>query len=160
MDLSPYELVFGQKPMKPVMFNLSSTSDSFGNCKPTESSPCIFLSDHTHTDLLGHYPQMKKEQKGTFAHWFLNREKIHSEVYNGVHNYLNQNKHLSTFINRHFGTAHKIIDTPTLVTYKLEDFSSKQVTRHRSNILPYYPKEIFVQEHMEKNFSDNLLLKS
>ena len=45
---------------------------------------------------------------------------------------------------------YKIIDTPTLVTYKLEDFSGKQIARHRSNIVPYYPKELFVQEQTEK----------
>ena len=46
-----------------------------------------------------------------------------------------------------------------MVTYKLEDFSGKQITRHRSNIVPYYPKELFVQEQMAKYFSDNSLLK-
>ena len=46
-----------------------------------------------------------------------------------------------------------------MVTYKLEDFSGKQITRHRSNTVPYYPKELFVQEQMTKNFSDNSLLK-
>ena len=35
LNLSPYELVFGQKQQKPIMFNLSSTTDSFGKCKPT-----------------------------------------------------------------------------------------------------------------------------
>ena len=190
MNLSHHELVFGHKPKKPIMFNLSSTTDNFGNCKPTNNSPCLPLPMHSHTDHLGHHPQIKKLQKGTFAHWFLNREKIHSQVYNEVHNYLNQNKHLRSFINRQFGTAqplkintyvlvvnkatqlgiwkkiqpqkvgpYKIIDTPTLVTYKLEDFSGKQITRHRSNIVPYYPKELFVQEQMDKYFSDNSLLK-
>ena len=152
MNLSHYELVFAQKPKGPIMFNLSCTTDSFGNCKPTDSSPRLSLPQHTHTDHLGHHPQIKKLQKGTFEHWFLSREKIHSEVYNEIHNYLNQNEHLRPFINRHFGTAqplkistyvlivnkatqlgiskkiqpqkvgpYKIIDTPTLVTYKLED---------------------------------------
>ena len=172
------------------MLNLSSTTDSLGNCKPTENSPCNSLPNHTNTDHLGHHLQFKKLQKKTFAHWFLNRGKIHSEIYNEVHNYSNQNKHLRTFINRRFGMAqplkinsyvlevnkttqigvskkiqpqkigpYKIIDTPTLVTYKLEDFSAKQITRHRSNIVSYYPKELFVQEQMEKYFSDNSLLK-
>ena len=53
----------------------------------------------------------------------------------------------------------KIIDTPTLVTYKPEGFSGKQITRHRSNIGPCFPKELFVQEQMEKPFSDNSLSK-
>ena len=46
-----------------------------------------------------------------------------------------------------------------MVTYKLEDFSGKQIIRHRCNIVPYYPKELFVQEQMEIYFSDNSLLK-
>ena len=54
---------------------------------------------------------------------------------------------------------YKIIDTSTLVRYKLEDFSSKLITRHRSNIVPYYTKELIVQEKMEKYFSGNTLLQ-
>ena len=76
MNLSPNELVFGQKPNKPIMFNLSSTTDSLGNCKPTENSPSNSLPNHTHTDHSGHHPQIKNLQNGTFAHWFHNREKI------------------------------------------------------------------------------------
>ena len=105
MNFLPYELVFGQKPKKPKTFNLSSTTDSLGNCKPTEHSPCNSLTNLTHSDRLGHHPQNKKLQKGSFAHSFLNREKIHSEAYNEAHNYLNKNKQLRTFINRRFGTA-------------------------------------------------------
>ena len=94
VNISPYELVFGQKQKKPTMFNLSSTTDSFGNCKHTENSPCKFFPKHTHTEHLGHRPQTKKLQKGTFADWFLNHEKLPSEVYNKKHNHLNQNKRL------------------------------------------------------------------
>ena len=54
---------------------------------------------------------------------------------------------------------YKIVGTPTLVTYKLDDFSGKQITRHRSNIVRYYPKELLVQEQMEKYFSDTSLLR-
>ena len=190
MNFSQYELVFVQKPKKPILFNLSSTTDSLGNCEATENSPCDSLPNHTHTDHLSHQSQIKSLQKGTFAHWFLNREKMHSEIFNEVHNYLDQNKHLRTFTNRRSGTAkptklntyilvvnkttqigvskkiqpqkfgpYKIIDTPTLVTYKLEHSSGKQITRHRSKIVPYYPKNLFVQEQMEKYFSDNSILK-
>ena len=60
MNLSPHELVFGQKPKKPIMFNLSCTTDNFGNCKPTDNSPRLFLAMHTHTDHLGHHPQIMK----------------------------------------------------------------------------------------------------
>ena len=89
MNVSPYELVFGQKPEQHIMFNLSFTADSLGNYKLTENAPCNFLSNHTHTDHLGHHPQIKNLQKGNFAHWFLNGEKMYSEIYIEVHNYLN-----------------------------------------------------------------------
>ena len=59
------------------MFNLSSTTDNIGNCKPSLDSPRISLPKQTHTDHLGHHPQIKKITKGTFTHWFLNRERIH-----------------------------------------------------------------------------------
>ena len=52
---------------------------------------------------------------------------------------------------------YKIIDIPTIVTYKLEDFSCKQMFRHRSKIVLYCPNEQFVQEQTEKFFSDNSL---
>ena len=93
------------KPKLSIVSNLSSTTDSFGNCKASLNSPRNSLPKHTHTDHLGHHPQIKELQKGTFAHWFLNLDKIQLEVYNEVHNYLNQNKHLRTFINRRFGMA-------------------------------------------------------
>ena len=119
MNLSPYELLFGQKPKKPIMFNISSTMDALGNCKPTENLPCNSLPNHTHTDHLGHRPQVKKLQKGTFAHWLLNREKTHSEVYNEVHNFLNQNIQFCTFINHRFGTAQPLkINTYVLIVNK------------------------------------------
>ena len=54
---------------------------------------------------------------------------------------------------------YKNIDTPTMVTYKLEDFSGKQIHRHHSNVVPYYPKVLFDQEQRKKFFTDNSLLQ-
>ena len=184
------KLYFGQKPKKPIVFNLSSTADRFGNCKSSSNSSCYSFPKQTRTDHLGHHQIIKKLQKGSFAHWFLKSEKTHSDFYNDIHIYLNENKHLRTFINCRFGTSqplkintyvlvvnkatqigvskkikpqktrtYKINDTPTLVTYKLDDFSGKHITRHRGNIVPYYPKETFRSEQMEKYFSDNYLLR-
>ena len=48
MNLSPYDLVFGTKPKKPIMFNLSSTKDSFGFCKQLKKIHVPLLSK-THT---------------------------------------------------------------------------------------------------------------
>ena len=46
-----------------------------------------------------------------------------------------------------------------MVIYILEDFSEQQIVRHRSNIVPYYPKKFLVQEQIDKYFSDNSLLR-
>ena len=54
---------------------------------------------------------------------------------------------------------YKNIDTTTMVIYKLQDFSGKQIHRHHSNVVPYYPKNLFVQEQREKFFTDNSLLR-
>ena len=105
MNLSLYELVFGQKPKRPIFFKLTSTTVGLRNCKPTENLPCNSLPNQTHTNHLGHHPQIKKLQKGTFAHWFLNREKTHSEILNELHIHLNQNKHLRILIYRCCGAA-------------------------------------------------------
>ena len=48
VTLSPYEP--GQNPKKPIMFNLSSTTDSFGNCKTSSNSPCNSFPQRTHND--------------------------------------------------------------------------------------------------------------
>ena len=41
---------------------------------------------------------------------------------------------------------YQIIDKPTEVTYKLTDFSIKEIVQHRNNLLPYYPKECALRE--------------
>ena len=68
MGRSPYELVFGIKPKRTIMFVLLSTKDYFGNCNTSQTSPCHFFSKYTHSDHLGHHPQVKNLSKETFAH--------------------------------------------------------------------------------------------
>ena len=59
INLSVYVLFLGYKPSKTIMFNLSSTADSSGNCKSSLNSHCISFPKHTQTDDLGHRPQSK-----------------------------------------------------------------------------------------------------
>ena len=148
MNLSPYELVFDQKLKRTIKFNLSSTRDSFDICKPSPDSPCDSLPKHTHSEFLGHHPQIKNLQKGTFTHWFLNREKIHSEDYNEVHNYLNQNKLLRKFINSRFGTAQQLqINTYILVVNKTTQIGlSKKIDPQK--IGPYKNRDIPSRLHI------------
>ena len=39
---------------------------------------------------------------------------------------------------------YKLFETLSMVAYKLGDFSGKPLVRHRSNVVPYYPKELIV----------------
>ena len=119
------------------MFNLSSTKDSFGNCKPLPNSHCNFFPKHTHTDYLSHHLKIKKLPKGIFAHWFLNREKIHSENYNEVHKYLNRNNHLRKLINSRFGTTQPLkINTYVLIVNKATQIGISEKIRPKK-IGPY-----------------------
>ena len=52
---------------------------------------------------------------------------------------------------------HTILENENLKT--APDKSFFFLESHRSNIVPYYPKELFIQEQMEKYSSDNSLLK-
>ena len=58
MNLSPYELVFGQKPKTPIKFNLFSTTDSLGICKFSLNSPRNSFPN-IHTDNLDHHQNLK-----------------------------------------------------------------------------------------------------
>ena len=44
--MSPYEVVFNQKPRKPTKIKLGSTTDEMGNCNPTEKMH-VTHSQHT-----------------------------------------------------------------------------------------------------------------
>ena len=39
-----------------------------------------------------------------------------------------------------------MIDKPSEVTYKLTDLNKKEIVQHRSNLLPYCPKEYALRE--------------
>ena len=84
-----------------------------GNCKPIQNSQRNSFPEVTHGDHLGNHPQIEKLQKEVFAHWFLNREKTHKDVYNEIHNYLNQ-KHLRSFFNSRLGRVQPILKTYVL----------------------------------------------
>ena len=62
---------------------------------------------------------------------------MHSEVHNKVHNYLNQNKHLRTFINRRFGTTQALkINTNVLVVNKATQIGvSKKIQLQKMGLI-------------------------
>ena len=165
LEKSPYEMVFNQKPRKPIMFTASSHKISYN------------LPLHTHDEDHFHHPQFPKLASGTHSEWILNRDKKHNEVYQKVTKKLLQRQNINDQINSRFTPAtdlkigtfvlipnfntqkgiskklqplrkgpYQIIAKPTDVTYKLTDSNKKEIVQHRNNLLPYYQKEYALRE--------------
>ena len=75
LGLSPYEMVFNQKPRKPIIFIANSSKNTQGFCQPTKESICYNLPLHTHDEDHFHHPHILKLASGTHAEWILNRDK-------------------------------------------------------------------------------------
>ena len=69
--------------------NSSITIENSKDCKATQQYQCSSLPKQTHTYHYGHHSEIEKLQKILFAHWFITREKTHSDVYDELDNYLN-----------------------------------------------------------------------
>ena len=74
LGMSPYEVVFNQKPRKPTKIKLRITTDEMGNCNPTEPSACNTQPTHNHLGKQFSHPKIAKFQKRTFAKWFLDKK--------------------------------------------------------------------------------------
>ena len=72
---SPYEIVFNQKPRKPIMFTSNAHKIAQGYCQPYKDSICYSLPLHTHDEDHFHHPQTLKLASGTLTEWILNRDK-------------------------------------------------------------------------------------
>ena len=48
--MSPYEVVFNQKPRKPTKLKLGTSTGEMKNCNPTETSACNTQPTHTHLE--------------------------------------------------------------------------------------------------------------
>ena len=67
LGMSPYEIVFNQKPRKPIMFTAKAHKITQGYCQPNKDSICICynLPLHTHDENRFHHPQTLKLASGT-----------------------------------------------------------------------------------------------
>ena len=81
LGMSPYEVVCNQKPRKPTKIKLGTTTDEMGNCNPSDTSACNTQPTHTHLEKHFSHPKIAKLQKGTFAKWFLDKEKHYNDTY-------------------------------------------------------------------------------
>ena len=105
VGMSPYEVVFNQKPRKPTQVKLGTTTDELGNCNPSDKSICKTQPTHTHLEQQFNHPKLTKLQKRTFAKWFLDKEKQFKEPYQTITRIQQNRKKLTDEMNTRFRTA-------------------------------------------------------
>ena len=103
--MSPYEVVFSQKPRKPTNIKLGTTTHEMGNCNPSDKSACNTQPTHTHSENHFNHPKIAKLQKGTFAKWFLDKKKHYNDTYQKITKILQNRKKLTDEMNIRFRTA-------------------------------------------------------
>ena len=103
--MSPYEMVFNQKPRKQIMFTTNAHKKAQGYCQPNKDSICYNLLLHTHDEDLFHHPQILKLASGTHTEWILNRDKKHNEIYQKITKKLLQRQNINDQINSRFKPA-------------------------------------------------------
>ena len=79
LGMSPYEIVFNQKPRKPIMFTANAHKNAQVYCQTNKDSICYNLPLHTHDEDHFHHPQIPKLASGTHTEGILNRDKKHNE---------------------------------------------------------------------------------
>ena len=82
--MSPYDLVFHQKPRMPIMFIANAHKNTQGYCQPNKDSIGLNLPLHTHDEDHFHHPQILKLAYGTHTECILNRDKKHNEIYQKI----------------------------------------------------------------------------
>ena len=105
LGMSPYEMVFKQKPRKPIMFTANASQQTQGYCQPNKDSVCYNLPLHTHDEDHFHHPQTLKLAAGVHTEWILNRDKKHKEFYQKITKKLLQRQNINTQINSQFTPA-------------------------------------------------------
>ena len=106
LGMSSYEMVFNQKPRKPIMFTANSHKNAQRYCQPIKDSVCYNLPLHTHDGDDFHHPQNLKLASGTHTEWILNRDKKkHNEIYQRVTKKLLQRQNINEQINSRFTPA-------------------------------------------------------
>ena len=75
LGMSPYRMLFNQKPRKPIMFTANAHKNAHGYCQPKKDSICYNLPLTTRDEDHFHHPQTLKLASGTHTVWILNRDK-------------------------------------------------------------------------------------
>ena len=84
LGLSPYEMVFNQKPRKPIIFTANFSINTQIYCQPTKESICYNLPLNPHDEDHFHHPQILKLASGIHTECILNSYKKQNEIYQKV----------------------------------------------------------------------------
>ena len=63
LGMTPYEVVFNQKPQKPTQDKLRTTTDEHGNCNHSDNTICKTQPTHTHLEQQFNHPKLAKLHK-------------------------------------------------------------------------------------------------
>ena len=96
--MSAYEMVFNQKPRKPIMFTANAHKNAQSYCQPNKASIYYNLPLHTHDEDHFHHPQIFELASGTHTEWTLKRGKKHNEIYQKVTKKLLQRQNINNQI--------------------------------------------------------------
>ena len=105
LGMPPYEMVFNQKPRKPIMFTANAHKNAQAYCQPNKDSICYNLPLHTHDEHHFHQTQILKLASGTHTEWILKRHKKHNEIYQKVTKIFLQTPNVNNQINSRFMPA-------------------------------------------------------
>ena len=105
LGMSPYKLVFHQKPRKLIMFTANAHKNAQRYCQPNKDSKCYNLPLHAYDEDHFHQPQVLNLASGTHTEWISNRDKKHNEIYQKITKKLLQKQNIKNQINSRFTPA-------------------------------------------------------
>ena len=171
LGMSPYEMVFNQKPRKPIIFTANFSKNTHGYCQPNKDSICHILPLLTDDEDQFHHPQISKLASGTHIEWILTRDKKHSELYQKVtkkivtkikYKYPNKFTIYTSYRLKKMNIC-SIFTTQKGISIKLQPLPKgpyqiidKPTVQYRNNLLPYYPKEYALRNFTQLYFFTGL----
>ena len=105
LRMSPSEMVFNQKPRKPIMFTANAHKNAQGYCQPNKDSICFNPPRNTHDEDHCHHPQILKLASGAHTEWILNLDKKHNAIYQKITKKLFKRQNINNQINSRFKPA-------------------------------------------------------
>ena len=79
--MSPFEMIFNQKPLKPIMFTANARKNTQGYRQPNKDSICYNLPLHIPDKDHFHHPKILKLTSGTHTEWILKRDKNTMKIF-------------------------------------------------------------------------------